>query len=73
MKKAVETPPMSAFVGHSYVQHASGEWSGEHCIRYRSNLMGENCARPDAVASVYEDSLGLRSKKAAKSLERGLD
>lgn len=36
--KEVQVLPTWDFVGHGYVQHAGGEWRGEHRIWYHSYL-----------------------------------
>lgn len=57
--------PISIFVTQGYVQHASSEWLGEHCIRYYSYFIPENHVLPNAIAFAYEKSTALGSKTAA--------
>lgn len=69
----VEILPTSVFVGHGYVPPAGTEWGGEHFIRHYSYLALDNRDLSGAVAFAFEQSIRLGPKKAAVSLESGLD
>lgn len=55
------------------MHHAGSDWPGEHYIRHHSSLIPENRDLADAKTVAYGDCIALRSKKAAMSLQRGLD
>lgn len=49
----VHVPPWYVFIGHRYVQHAEGEWSNRHCVRYHTYLVLQNRNLPYSIAFAY--------------------
>lgn len=67
------SPPISAFIGHGYAQHAGRKWREEHCVPYHSFLIPKNYDLLDAKAFAHEDSTFWSSRGVVVSLDRDLD